>query len=345
MKFPDFAVPWLFLLLVPAAVAAWIFFRKKQPSIIFPDINTIAGGKSRFPSFKRLIPFILLCIVLILIITALARPREGLEEIKRRSDGVDIIIALDISGSMGSIDIPSNISSSGELNHALSTGKVAPRLNIAKQEIIKFIKKRPSDRIGLIVFAQQPYLACPPTLDHGRLLENLKEFKPGDIGDQTGIAGPLASGIRRLKESDSKRKVIVLFTDGSNNVMSKLSPGQSAKLAKEFGITIYTVGIGSDQSIYPQETPFGTQYVPVKNDFDEPLLKEIASTTDGKYYHAEDISSMKEAMKSIDNLEKTTFEQQVLINWRELAFPLITIALGALLLAFLLENTIFLKAP
>ena len=345
MKFPDFYSPWLFLLLIPAVAAAWIFLKKKQPSVIFPDLSAVTNGKKRFLSYKMLIPFVLICISLALIILALTRPREGLEEIKQRSNGVDIIIALDISGSMSSIDLPSEITTRGQLTQALNTGKIAPRLNVAKQEIEKFIKARPSDRIGLIVFAQQPYLACPPTLDHGRLLESLKKFQPGDIGNQTGIAGPVASGIRRLKDSDAKRKIVVLFTDGANNVAAQISPIQSAKLAKEYGIIIYTVGIGSSQSIYPQETPFGVQFVPVQNDFDEPLLKEISTTTDGKYYRAEDIPSMKAAMQSIDKLEKTTFEQQVLINWRELAFPLITVALGSLLLAFLLENTVFLKAP
>lgn len=345
MKFPDFYSPWLFLLLIPAVAAAWIFLKKKQPSVIFPDLTAVTNGKKRFLSYKLLIPFVLICISLVLIILSLARPREGLEEIKQRSNGVDIIIALDISGSMSSIDLPSEITTRGQLTQALNTGKVAPRLNVAKQEIAKFIQARPADRIGLIVFAQLPYLACPPTLDHGRLLEALKNFQPGVIGNQTGIAGPVASGISRLKDSDARRKIIVLFTDGANNVAAEITPIQSAKLAKDYGITIYTVGIGSNQSIYPEETPFGVQYVPVQNDFDEPLLKEIAATTDGKYYRAEDIPSMKAAMEAIDKLEKTTFEQQVLINWRELSFPLIAAALSALLLAFLLENTVFLKAP
>ena len=344
MKIPDFAMPWLFLLLIPALGAAWILFRKKQPSILFPDLKAVRNETSRFP-FKRLIPFLLILFSLVLTVAALTRPREGLEEIKRRSDGVDIIIALDVSGSMKAIDIPGDVTTNDQLSRGMNSGKIAARLNIAKQEISKFIKKRPSDRIGLIIFASQPYLACPPTLDHARLLTALADFQAGMIGDQTGIAGPIASGIRRLKESDSKRRVIVLFTDGANNVEAKVTPRQAAKLAKTFNITVYTVGIGSRQSIYPQDTPLGTQYVPVQSDFDEKLLRDIASSTDGKYYHADDVPSMEAAMKAIDSLEKTTFEQQVLINWQELSFPLIALALTGLLLAFLLENTVFLKAP
>lgn len=343
MKIPEFAMPWLFLLLIPAAVVLWVLWKKKQPTILFPDLDLIRG-KSTF-SYKRIIPYLLVAAAIVLMIAALARPREGMEEIKRRSDGVDIIIALDVSGSMGSIDIPSGVVTNDQFVRGIDSGKIASRLNIAKQEIETFIRKRPADRIGLIIFSSQPYLACPPTLDHGRLLANLKDLQPGMIGDSTGIAGPIASGIRRLKDSDARRKMIVLFTDGANNVQAQVTPRQAARLAKTFNIIIYTVGIGSNQSIYPQNTPLGVQYQPVKNDFDEPLLKDIAELTDGKYYHAEDVPSMESAMKTIDALEKTTFEQQVLINWKELAFPLIAVALGGLLLAFFLENTVFLKAP
>ena len=344
MKIPEFAMPWLFLLLIPALGAVWILFRKIQPSILFPNLRAVKAEAARIP-FKRLIPCLLIVISLILIVISLTRPREGLEQIKRRSDGVDIIIALDVSGSMRAIDIPENVKTNDQLNRGMASGEISARLNIAKQEISTFIKKRPADRIGLIIFSEQPYLACPPTLDHGRLLTALADFRPGMIGDKTGIAGPIASGIRRLKDSDSKRKIIVLFTDGANNVQAQVSPRQAAKLAETFGITVYTVGIGAKHSIIPQETSIGTQYIPVQSDFDEQLLREIASVTNGKYYHAEDVPSMEAAMKAIDSLEKTTFEQQVLINWRELSIPLIAAALGCLLLAFLLENTVFLKAP
>ena len=347
MKFPDFALPWLFLLLIPAAGAAWIMLKKKKPYIRFPELNIVkaVGKASGGLRLKLLIPFLLVCLSAALIVIALARPREGLEEIRRRSDGVDIIIALDVSGSMGAIDIPKGTESKGQLDQGMASGRIAPRLDVAKREIAKFVNARPSDRIGLIVFAQQPYMVCPPTLDHGWLLANLENLHPGIIGDKTGIAGPVASAARRLKDSDSKRRIVVLFTDGANNITAKVSPRQAAKLAKTFDITVYTVGIGSENSIFPQETPFGKQYVPIRNDFDEPLLQEMAELTGGKYDRADDTESMAAAMKAIDALEKTTFEQQTLINWRELSFPLIAVALGAMLLAFLLENTVFLKVP
>ena len=347
MKMPDFALPWLFLLMIPAAAAAWAYFRKKQPTVRFPEIVAVRKCEQRFHRFaiKRSVPGILIVFSLIMIVISLTRPREGLEEIRRRSDGVDIIIALDVSGSMASIDIPAGMQNKSQLEQGLASGKLAPRLDVAKQEISKFINARPADRIGLVVFAQQPFMACPPTLDHGWLLANLDRLSPGIIGDKTGIAGPVSSAVRRLKESDSKRRIIVLFTDGANNITAKISPKQAAKLAKTFDITIYTVGIGSVSSIYPQQTPFGVQYMQVANDFDEPLLQEMAELTGGKYYRADDTDSMEAAMKEIDSLEKTTFEQQTLVNWRELSFPLIILALATLLLAFALEQTVFLKAP
>ena len=241
MTFPDFAFPWLLLLLLPAIAVFLGAYRKKQPSVKFPDIKPAVNCGKIYRGFrwKRLIPFGLCALSMILLIIALARPREGLEEIRRRTDGVDIIIALDVSGSMASIDIPEGTGSKNQLEQGLASGRIAPRLDVAKKEIKKFIDARPADRIGLIVFAQQPFIVCPPTLDHGWLLANLARLSPGVIGDKTGIAGPVASAVRRLKESDSKRRIIVLFTDGANNITAKVSPRQAAKLAKTFDITVY----------------------------------------------------------------------------------------------------------
>lgn len=190
-----------------------------------------------------------------------------------------------------------------------------------------------------------PYMACPPTLDHAWLIANLDNLDAGVIGDMTNIAGPMASAVQRLKDSEAKRKIIVLFTDGSNNVDAKVTPRQAAKLANTFDITVYTVGIGSGFSVIPQETFAGRTFVPVQNDFDEPLLKDIASTSRGKYYRAEDSESMAAAMKEIDALEKTSFEQQTIVNWRELAPGFIVGALFCMLLAFLLENSVMKRIP
>ncbi len=342
----SFAHPWLLVAALPVLLIALYAWNRKQPSIRVPSLNAVkqAASKSKKRNWKRLIPFLLYTAAMLLLVVALARPREGMEQINRRAEGIDIIVALDLSGSMKAIDIPRGMPRN-RIESALNSGALKSRIVTAKKEIAKFIEARPNDRIGLIAFAPLPYMACPPTLDHAWLIANLENLDAGVIGDMTNIAGPMASAVQRLKDSEAKRKIIVLFTDGSNNVDAKVTPRQAAKLANTFDITVYTVGIGSGFSVVPQETFAGRTFVPVQNDFDEPLLKDIASTSGGKYYRAEDGESMAAAMKEIDALEKTSFEQQTIVNWRELAPGFIVGALFCMLLAFLLENSIMKRIP
>lgn len=341
-----FAHPWLLTAALLVLLIAFYAWRKKQPSIRVPSLNAVKGAvsKSKKINYKRLVPFLLYTVAMLLLVVALARPREGLEQINRRAEGIDIIIALDLSGSMKAIDIPRDMPRN-RIESALNNGSLKSRIVTAKKEISKFIEARPNDRIGLIAFAPLPYMACPPTLDHAWLIANLDNLDAGVIGDMTNIAGPMASAVQRLKDSDAKRKIIVLFTDGSNNVDAKVTPRQAAKLANTFDITVYTVGIGSGFSVVPQDTFAGRTFVPVQNDFDEQLLKDIASASGGRYYRAEDSESMAAAMKEIDSLEKTSFEQQTIVNWRELAPGFIAGALICMLLAFLLENSIMKRIP
>lgn len=342
----SFAHPWLLVAALPVLLIALYAWNRKQPSIRVPSLNAVkqAASKSKKRNWKRLIPFLLYTAAMLLLVVALARPKEGMEQINRRAEGIDIIVALDLSGSMKAIDIPRGMPRN-RIESALNSGTLKSRIVTAKKEIAKFIEARPNDRIGLIAFAPLPYMACPPTLDHAWLIANLENLDAGVIGDMTNIAGPMASAVQRLKDSEAKRKIIVLFTDGSNNVDAKVTPRQAAKLANTFDITVYTVGIGSGFSVVPQETFAGRTFVPVQNDFDEPLLKDIASTSGGKYYRAEDGESMAAAMKEIDALEKTSFEQQTIVNWRELAPGFIVGALFCMLLAFLLENSIMKRIP
>ena len=341
-----FAHPWFLTAALPVLLIAFYVWRRKRPGIRIPSLSAAkqAALKSRRIHWKRLVPFVLYTVSMLLLVVALARPREGLEQINRRAEGIDIIVALDLSGSMKAIDIPRGMARN-RIESSLNNGTLRSRIETAKKEIAKFIEARPNDRIGLIAFAPLPYMACPPTLDHAWLLANLDNLDAGVIGDMTNIAGPMASAVQRLKDSEAKRKIIVLFTDGSNNVDAKVTPRQAAKLANTFDITVYTVGIGSGFSVVPQDTFAGRTFVPVQNDFDEPLLKDIASTSGGKYYRAEDAESMAAAMKEIDSLEKTSFEQQTLVNWRELAPGFIAGALVCMLLAFLLENSVMKRIP
>ncbi len=342
-----FLYPWLLLLILPVLLMALFAWRRKQPSIRVPSLSaakTAAHRPGRI-NWKRLIPFLCYTGAMILLVVALARPREGLEQIRRRAEGIDIILALDLSGSMVAVDVPRQMTSMNQVTSAIERGTLKNRIQTAKEEIAKFIQARPNDRIGLIAFAPLPYMACPPTLDHAWLLANLENLDAGIIGDKTNIAAPITSAVQRLKDSEARRKIIVLFTDGSNNVEAKVTPLQAAKLANTFDITVYTVGIGSPVSVAPVETFAGRRYEQIQSDFDEPLLRQIAGDSGGKYYKAEDSDSMAAAMKEIDSLEKTSFEQQTLVNWRELAPGFAGAALVLILLAFLLENTVMKRIP
>jgi Ca-activated chloride channel family protein len=291
------------------------------------------------------LPFLLSALGLALLIFAVARPQRGIEMLKQRAEGIDIMIAIDLSGSMEAIDVPENYSEA-EVYDAINNGKLKSRIEIAKQEIRKFIEKRPNDRIGLIAFAPLPYVACPPTLDHAWLYAHLDQLKPNIIGNATGIAGPIASAVHRLKDSDSKRKVLVLFTDGSNNVKARVTPRQAAKLAKTFNVIIYTVGIGSSNAFCIADHPlFGRSLQQMGGVFDEPLLKDIAKLSNGKYYTASDATGLAKVMEEINKLEKTTKEQPRYVDYKELGPSFSLWGLILIFLAFLLESTIAVKIP
>ncbi len=338
-----FAFPLLLLLIIPFIAIIIYAWRQPFPALKIPAIENFVKSSKKHISFR--ISLILYTIVGILMIIAIARPREGTEYILHNSQGIDIVIAVDLSGSMRAMDVPEQIESTDALSAAIAIGQVKTRLEVAKEEIDKFIKKRKFDRIGLIAFAPLPYVVCPPTLDHNWLKGHLETLKPGMIGDATGIAGPIASAVQRLKESESKRKILVLFTDGSNNVEAQITPLQAATLAKDFGITIYCVGIGSDNAYVAQDSLFGKRFTPFPGGFDEDLLKEMSKLTDGKYYKAKDAKSLETAMKEIDKMEKITMKQPKFIDYKELSPKLLLIALIIAGCAFILDKTILLRIP
>ncbi len=343
-----FAHPYMFFLLVPLALVLLRAWFKPVPTLRVPSLRPFKAaskGKLSRINLRKLVPFLLYSIGGVMLIVALAGPREGMEEIRRRADGIDIMVALDLSGSMRAIDVPPGIRTERELEVAMASGKVKDRLGTAKEEIAKFIKARPNDRIGLIAFAPLPYVVCPPTLDHAWLIANLDRLESGSIGDATGIAGPVASAVQRLKDSDSKRSIIVLFTDGANNVNAKITPRQAAKLANTFDITLYTVGIGSRNSVMKLDSMFGSSFQRVEGSFDEKLLQEMADTTGGVYYKAADGESMAKAMAQIDQLEKTSVEQNIIVNWKEF-YPLFCwLAIAFLLIGFAYEHALRVSVP
>ena len=343
-----FAHPYMFFLLVPLALVLLRAWFKPVPALRVPSLRPFKAaskGKLSRINLRKLVPFLLYSIGGVMLIVALAGPREGMEEIRRRADGIDIMVALDLSGSMRAIDVPPGIRTERELEVAMASGKVKDRLGTAKEEIAKFIKARPNARIGLIAFAPLPYVVCPPTLDHAWLIANLDRLESGSIGDATGIAGPVASAVQRLKDSDSKRSIIVLFTDGANNVNAKITPRQAAKLANTFDITLYTVGIGSRNSVMKLDSMFGSSFQRVEGSFDEKLLQEMADTTGGVYYKAADGESMAKAMAQIDQLEKTSVEQNIIVNWKEF-YPLFCwLAIAFLLIGFAYEHALRVSVP
>jgi Ca-activated chloride channel family protein len=343
------ALPWMLLLYIPFVGLIVYALKKKKPTIRIPSWRPFkeANPGGNFHIITGL-PFFLYSLATAILIFALARPQKGIERLKQKAEGIDIMLAIDLSGSMEAFDIPPD---KGYKYHrdvfkAVKEKSLKPRIDVAKDEIRKFIEKRPNDRIGLIAFAPLPYVACPPTLDHAWLEQHLNNLQAGIIGDATGIAGPIASAVTRLKDSDSKRKVLVLFTDGSNNVDARVTPRQAAKLAKTFDVIIYTVGIGSRNAYIIQKGFFGADELrPFNSQFDEKLLRDIAKTSEGKYFTASDSKGLEEVMKEIDKLEKTTKEQPRYVDYSEYGTKMLSIALGMILLAFILQHTIMMKVP
>ncbi len=336
----SFAYPWVLTLLVLIPLLYLYLLRfKRRPTVTVPSLrifSRLGGRRYRLPTAE----YFYLAAALVLIV-ALARPRLGDERVLIRAQGIDLILALDLSGSMAAIDVPRNITTVRELERGLTDGRVKDRLGVAKEELQKFVEGRPNDRIGLIGFGPLAYNVAPPTLDHAWLLAQLERLEPGIIGDATGIAAPLASGIHRLKSSPAPRRVLVLFTDGKNNVDNRITPQQVAELAKATDVIIHTVGVGSDNAVVAQNGRF----YPTGDSFDEPLLREIAAKSGGTYFHAADAEGMHRVMQEINQLEKTTFEQPKYVEYREYAPLLAVLTLGLLLLGLVWESTLGLRLP
>ncbi len=336
-----FAYPWMLAAMVPAALIYYYWsYRKPQPGVILPDVSYAGHDDGRH--WQRVAPRwtgFWFGLALLILVVALARPRIGDERLVVRNQGIDMMMVLDLSGSMGAVDVPRSITTEKALQKALESGQLKNRLEVAKTELSKFIAERPNDRIGLVGFAEYGFNLAPPTLDHDWLTASLAPLQPGIIGDATGIASPVASAIRRLADSNAPRRVLVLFTDGKNNVAHRLTPLATAELAKEKNVTIYTVGIGGNNAYMLQEGFFGKRFVPYPGEFDEKLLREMAARTDGRYFHAADEDGMREVMEEINRLEKTNFEQPRYVEYREFAPALAGLAAILILLGIWSENT------
>jgi len=301
----------------------------KSATIKYSDIRIVKrAGRTRRQRY-RFILMVLRVAAVALFITAFARPRSGTEYTEVTSEGIDIMMALDVSSSMQAEDF-----------------KPHNRLYVAKEEIKKFIKRRVNDCIGLVVFARYSYTQCPLTTDYGVLLNFVDQVDFGLVEDGTAIGMGIANGVNRLRESQAKTKIIVLLTDGVNNA-GEIDPVTAANLAEAFDIKIYTIGAGKPgNAMFPYHDPiFGKRYVYQPTEIDEEMLKEIASRTGGKYFRARSGEELEEIYSIIDDLEKTEIKVASHIQYRELfQYP----AYGGLILLvleMLLANTYFRKLP
>ena len=323
-----FANPtYLYLLLLLVPLIGWYIYKlhKSQASLQVSSSEAFQlPGTSSWKVYMRHLPFVLRMLAIALLIVVLARPQSTNSWQNSSTEGIDIVMAMDISTSMLAEDLKPN------------------RLEAAKDVAASFINGRQNDNIGLVVFAAESFTQCPLTIDHGVLL-NL--FKPGIIQDGTAIGLGLANAVSRIKDSQAKSKVIILLTDGVNNT-GEIAPVTAAEIAKTFGIRVYTIGVGTQgEAPYPIPTAFGVQYQNVPVEIDEQVLKQIASTTGGQYFRATDNSSLKEIYSEIDQLEKTKIsvqefskKQEEYKNWALLVFAL-------LLIEVLLRNTVLRNIP
>ena len=313
---------WL-LLLLPALLIIYIVWRRRQhASLRVPSLLFLRDMRGGLRVYLRHSLFALRLLALGLIIVALARPQSSSSWSEDRVEGIDIMLTMDISTSMLAMDFQPN------------------RVEAAKEVAMRFIANRPNDNIGLVVFAGESFTACPLTQDHATLINRLREMTPGMIEDQTAIGSGLATAISRLKDSKTKSKVIILLTDGANNT-GNISPKMAADLAKTFGISIYTIGVGSGagEAPYPIQTALGVVVRNMPVDLDEPTMRQIADVSGGAYFRATDNESLSAIYKKIDQLEKTKLSTRNYHTTYEEFFVFVLAAALLLLLEFVLRST------
>lgn len=341
-----FHSPWWALLLIPLTSALILGVQRRPPALIVPTVVPFGKAAGARRAGLHNLPWFIYYLGFLSMVVALMRPQAGTERTIRKAEGIDIVLALDVSGSMEAYDLPADIRSENEAFAGIDRGAIRSRIAIAKEALERFVKRRPDDRLGLIAFSTLPYVACPPTLDQEFLLGHLQNLEAGTLGDHTGIAGPIAAATSRLKESSAKRRVLVLFTDGANNVDDRVTPEQAAEIAKTFDVVIYTVGIGSDRGYRVLNHPFAGRRLRQQGDaFNRELLETISGITGGRYFRAEDAAGFDQVMNEIDALEKTDVEQPVFIDYSERFLPWLLAGLVCVLLAHALDNTVFQTVP
>ena len=330
----NFGHPYYLLLLglIPL-LSKWRKNRLKESAFLYSSVALLRGVANLKKSRSRSLLALCRCLIFILCILAMARPRfsEGKTSIK--ASGIDMVIALDLSTSMAAMDF-------------VQDGERVNRLQIAKSVLDGFIDQRSNDRLGLVAFAGRAYIAAPLTLDHDFFSMNLKRLDLGIAEDGTAIGSALTAALNRLRGVESKSRIVILMTDGQNNA-GKIPPLTAAEAADALEVKVYTIGVGTKgMAPFPQKDPFGrTVFVQAKVDIDEQTLKEIAQKTGGKYYRADNTEAFKEIYAEIDRLEKTEVEMKQYTRHEELAAWFLIPALSLLLLELILQHTVWRKLP
>lgn len=319
----------LFIPLVGYIVWYILRGRHRNPSMKVSTVLPYIKGVKSYKNYLLHLPFVLRVVALSMVIIVLARPQSTNSWQNTEVEGIDIMLAMDVSTSMLAMDFKPN------------------RIEAAKQVAAEFINGRPNDNIGLTIFAGESFTQCPLTIDHTVLLNMLNGVKcdiaaQGIIEDGTAIGMGVANAVSRLKDSKAKSKVIILLTDGSNN-SGEISPEMSADIAKQFGIRVYTIGVGKNgEAPYPY---YGGQIINVPVEIDENTLQKIADITDGNYYRATNNTKLKEIYEQIDKLERTKLNVKEYSKREEEYMTFAIIAFAALLLELLLRNTILKRIP
>jgi Ca-activated chloride channel family protein len=328
----SFAHPWIlwFLVLLPL----WAFLhvkseKKRTSAIILPTLPALLAVPRSFKEKTRRFPFYLRLLSIALLITALARPKGTVASRNVKTEGIDIVLAMDISASMLAKDFKPD------------------RLEAAKEMAIDFIKGRPDDRIGLVIFAGESFTLCPLTTDHASLINQISRIKTGMVEDGTAIGDGLASAVSRMKNSPSSSKVVVLLTDGVNN-RGNLAPVTAGEIAATFGVRVYSIGVGTmGKALSPvalfSDGKYQFDYIDVK--IDEAALTQISETTGGKYFRATDNESLKNIYAEIDQMEKTLFQVKEFENKPDRYFLFLAAALVLLTVEFLVKHVYYKGIP
>ncbi len=295
---------WLLALALPIA-AIWAGRRRRRAGLRVPTVEGLGEVARQSRRGWHKLPPLLRVLSLVLIVLALARPQQGMEETRIITEGIDIVLAVDVSTSMLAEDFQLR-------------GQRQNRLAVVKEVVKEFVTHRPSDRIGLIVFAGRAYTQCPLTLDHGWLLTNLDRAEIGMVEDGTAIGSGIATALNRLRNSKARSWVMIVLTDGVNNA-GTVSPDAAAELAKTLGVKVYTIGAGTKGlAPYPATDMFGrTVYQPVQIEVDDDGLTRVAQATGGRYFRATDTESLRTIYQRIDQMEKTEIEQPKFMVYRE----------------------------